>query len=328
MSKQLEHEDLNGFSPWERVRLANIMAAKYSMDVEMRRLAGHILRRETNVPANGSRKIAKWIRKNFLYQQESPGTEILQGPYSTLYSGVLDCDDAAILFTTLTRAAGIHTYFLGIGKENDPGEMLHAVGLDVGTGMIYELIDDRAYGNLWKNGLVFRFYPGYFGVYYAPEPDVTGFYSGNPKQGFKRVTGPLPRPAEEKSMSSCYGCGMSGMGGETDTLYGVFGGGDPAEEGSGKETGVGGTSPGGSTSGGTDTEGEVWETSRSVIEGFFDWATARAAPEGYGGRGAPDAQYGDWAAQDQGEAPKDYTTYYLVGGIAAAGLLVYLMTKD
>ena len=99
--------------------------------------------------ADGFRRIAMWIRKNCRYVQESYGIEKLQGPYSTLRSRVMDCDDGAILWTTLCRAIGLNAVAVGVG--NGPENLGHMVGMNANTGRLYELSTGDGYEGLKSN---------------------------------------------------------------------------------------------------------------------------------------------------------------------------------
>jgi hypothetical protein len=113
------------------------------------------------------------------YAQEAPGVEILQGPYNSLAFRTVDCDDASILFASLTRAVGLQTYMAGVCSLEDPETLLHAVGyhgqLGNGPGIHYEQIDDSRYGGS-NNGLIFEIPEGYAGVVYSPEEDLEGYW--------------------------------------------------------------------------------------------------------------------------------------------------------
>lgn len=175
----------NAITPWERVRVANQVAFDTANDPNIRRLAGKILKGVPDIPRNGSKKVTDWIRKNFTYLQESPGVELLQGPYTTLYAGVVDCDDAAILYTALTRAAGIRSFFVGVGKKDEAQDLVHAVGFDSGLNRMFEVIDDSNYTG-WKPSKCFRLPRGYFGVYHSDEPGSVGWYTDMDGSGFRR----------------------------------------------------------------------------------------------------------------------------------------------
>ena len=178
--------DSTALSPWDRVKVANELALRFAMDPPLRRLAAAIVAGAWSVPGQGPKKIAGWIRRRFQYALEAPGVEILQGPYTSLKTRVVDCDDAALLWVTLTRAIGLQTYFCGVGDVEDPGVLLHAIGLDAATDRLYELIDDSTYGGS-LSGLRFRLPPGYFVLYYSPEPGQEGFYSRTRDGAFLRV---------------------------------------------------------------------------------------------------------------------------------------------
>ena len=182
---KLTHRDIDA-TPFERVRIANELAISASRDAPLRKLASVLVEGSWDIPRGGPGKIARWIRKAFHYTLETPGIEVLQGPYTTLYTRTVDCDDAVILWQTLTRAIGLRTYFTGVGVE--PNELVHAVGYDPATGILYELIDDMAYSGHWKLGIRFRLPSEAYAVYWSPEPESEGFYMATAESGaFQRV---------------------------------------------------------------------------------------------------------------------------------------------
>lgn len=147
-------------TPFDTVRAANEMAAKFSPDAPLRALAHAIIGPCQNVFRYAPTLIAKWITENIRYGQESPGIELLQGPYTTLPAGLTvgtftfkgigigDCDDLAILFATLCRACGCEAYVAGIYDEPFQGGFVHAMGYCSSNGKFYELSKDEPYGGI------------------------------------------------------------------------------------------------------------------------------------------------------------------------------------
>lgn len=175
-------------SPWERVALANQIALEAATDSAIRRAALHALRGCGNVPRDGGEWLTRWIRHNVEYSMEAPGVEVLQGPLHTLSYRVGDCDDLAILWCAMARSVGIEARFCGVADERDPETMVHAVGYDAGTGKHWELSEDwRWGGNRWQP-LRFTTPPGYFTLWWSPEPgDPAGFWSAAAGKNYQRV---------------------------------------------------------------------------------------------------------------------------------------------
>lgn len=144
----------------QNVRLANEIAHRYSREYPVRALAGLIIEGCKDVHLEGPLCIAQWIRDNVRYVQETPGVEILQGPFTTLPSwlkvgnfqftgiGCGDCDDLAILFACLCRAAGLKAYFAGVAPHEDPELFIHAIGYCAENGAFYELSLDEPYAGM------------------------------------------------------------------------------------------------------------------------------------------------------------------------------------
>jgi hypothetical protein len=314
IERQLTHQDYTDLTPWDRVRKANEMAVEASLDIEMRRLAGHILGKVRDVPSNGSKVVAQWIRKNFKYLQESLGIEVLQGPYSSLYSGVVDCDDAAILWMTLTRAAGLRTFFMGIAKESDPEDLLHAIGYDMETGLLYDLIDDRNYGNPFKNGLLFHMPKGYLGVYYSCESVDPGFHAGN--QHFQKVGADMTCRGR--------GCGsMQGYGGRIGNPYSGAPGAEhtPGRPGGPGSSGVGGTGPGSS---GSDAPGAGERIATTGIASIADVFSAWLSPAEQNTTIYEEGSGDQEVVQEESGIP---TAVYVVGGLIIIGGALYFITR-
>lgn len=129
----------------ETVVMAAQIADQYSRDTAIRELAARITDGLVRVDVSGPERIAKWVRMHIRYRQETPGVEILQGPYTTLKSRVGDCDDLVILWMCLCRSIGINAMFCGARYIGDE-DYLHAIGYLPEHRVFYELTDDRAYG--------------------------------------------------------------------------------------------------------------------------------------------------------------------------------------
>ena len=146
----------------ETVQAANEVAQVRSMDAPIRALAASIIGELKNARSEVPSRIAEWIRQNVRYTQETPGIEILQGPYRTLGGNVMvqtpmgpyrfagtgtgDCDDLSILFATLCRSVGIEAYLAGIAQRRKADSFFHAMGYC--NGLFYELSMDGPYGGL------------------------------------------------------------------------------------------------------------------------------------------------------------------------------------
>ncbi|MCH9802138.1 MAG: transglutaminase domain-containing protein [Actinomycetia bacterium] len=147
-------------TPEEHVKTANEMAYRFAADAPIRGLAMAIIGDTDNIFRDGPSRIAHWITENVRYGQESPGIEILQGPYTTLPPGLVigdfrfggigvgDCDDLALLFATLCRAAGLNGFFAGVCTEPFQGSFVHAIGYCADDECFYELSKDEPYGGI------------------------------------------------------------------------------------------------------------------------------------------------------------------------------------
>lgn len=184
-------------TPWKRLAAANERGMWHGMDPPLRELAAFVSSDASDVRTEGAAEVARWIRSRMVYAQEAPGVELLQGPYDSLRYKTTDCDDAGILFLSLTRAIGLTTYMAGIAMQEDIYTLIHAVGwqgaLDLededgfSPGIYYELINDSRYGGT-RSGLQFLLPAGYAGVIYTPEPDIKGYWQDD-GQGFYKVEG-------------------------------------------------------------------------------------------------------------------------------------------
>lgn len=141
------------YQSWDRqasdaqdvVRIAGEVAHESSKNADLRRVAGQICARLTRVDLTGAREIGAWVRKYVQYMQETPGVEVLQGPYTTLRSRVGDCDDLVILWAALCQSIGLDAQFAGVRVIGE-SEFMHAIGYLPMSRQFVELTDDRKYG--------------------------------------------------------------------------------------------------------------------------------------------------------------------------------------
>jgi transglutaminase-like putative cysteine protease len=181
-------------TPEGTVKAANEIAAKYAPDAPIRTLAAQILRGCSNVPKDGPTRIACWIKENILYLQESPGREVLQGPYHTLPAGLRvgdfefsgcgagDCDDLSILFACLCRSAGLEAFACGVAELPYTGSFVHCIGYSGTNGKFYELSQDETYGGIPGKPLVLDAPPvGQMGKTYDPVRHAWKTYKNNPQ---------------------------------------------------------------------------------------------------------------------------------------------------
>ena len=168
-------QDLRGLDGLDHVQLANELAYRFSLDPEMRRWGGIMVQPTSNVPQHGSRLIAQWLRENVVYLQESPGIELLQGPYATLRTRTGDCDDNALAFAAIGRAVGLDNYMVGVSDLNNPTNFYHAIGYDRKIGRHYDTIDDYRYSGR-HNRVDFTPGKNAVTVFYSPAPGEESFY--------------------------------------------------------------------------------------------------------------------------------------------------------
>ena len=150
----------------DTVVMAGQLADNASRESRLRALAPRITAGLHRVDISGARVIAQWVRRHITYRQETPGVEVLQGPYTTLRYRVGDCDDLVILWVALCRAIGIDATFAGVKRQGADG-YVHAIGYVPAQRTFYELTDDRTYGG--------RLLPIVFGQ--LPAGLVAVFYS-------------------------------------------------------------------------------------------------------------------------------------------------------
>lgn len=121
------------------------LAHNASREARLRELATRITDGVIRVDINGAEAIARWVRKTIRYRQETPGVEILQGPFTTLRTRVGDCDDLVILWVALCRSIGIDAAFAGV-RVKGTSDYVHAMGYLPADRTFVEVTDDRAYG--------------------------------------------------------------------------------------------------------------------------------------------------------------------------------------
>lgn len=144
---KLWSKDIEVSSADDTVRLAGQIAHNASRDAKLRALATKITRNCTRIDVSGAYVIAQWVRKHIRYRQETPGVEILNGPYTSLKYRVGDCDDLVILWVALCRSIGIDATFAGVHRTGQPS-YVHAIGYIPSERTFYELTDDRAYSGV------------------------------------------------------------------------------------------------------------------------------------------------------------------------------------
>lgn len=177
MSTDVRTADI-AMTPLASVRIANEIAVRASREVSIRALSATVVRHCQDIPGEGPRLIAEWVRENILYTQEAPGEEILQGPMGTLPwwleianapehvlgpmqslggvhrfqgAGTGDCDDLATLWASMCRSLGLSAYVVGMGDADSDG-FYHAIGTC--DGKFYELSLDHTYGATRRPALI------------------------------------------------------------------------------------------------------------------------------------------------------------------------------
>lgn len=306
-----QFEDSTDLGPLERIKIGNAIAMRTALDAPIRGLAGRLLARCRNIPKHGGQIIQDWIRdkRNFTYLMEAPSVELLQGPYTSLYNRVLDCDCAAILWTALTRSAGLRTFMVGIGRLEHFPTLVHAVGWDADLGRHYELIDDRAYKQALFQPKRFEKPPGFFGLAWSVEPGIQSYLiSIGPDDPYR----PVNRAELNMLMQQSAG-GVMGF--------------DPKAQ----------PAPVSDYSSDDPSSVPWWQTFLGqIVESAGEVGSAAWAPPGYVAPGAQVTYYEDDEDQaavearlrdleaDKGGIP---TALWVVGGIVLAGGVVYLLTK-
>lgn len=179
--------DLEVNSADDTVRLAGEIADNASRDTKLRALAADITRNCVRIDVSGAVTIARWVRKHIRYRQETPGVEVLQGPYTTLKYRVGDCDDLVILWVALCRSIGLDVAFSGVRRTGSKS-YVHAIGYAPKERTFYELTDDRAYSGLMNPILTPRLPQGCEAVYWhAPTGDLVPAEGGGAPLGASAI---------------------------------------------------------------------------------------------------------------------------------------------
>jgi hypothetical protein len=204
----------------DTVRAANEIAKIRSLDAPVRALASKIVGDLQNAKNDVPLRVAVWIRANVKYTQETPGVEVLQGPYRTLGdtivvdtpmgpfqfrgTGTGDCDDLSILFACLCRSVGIPAFIAGIARPKDPDSFFHAMGYC--NGQFYELSLDHTYGGIGGSQVASPSpYPDISAMIY--DPDRRKYHRFAPSRGENpsaSMRGPEPATPEKPKTDLSY----------------------------------------------------------------------------------------------------------------------------
>ena len=192
------------FTTLQTVQAANEVAQMRSLDAPIRALASSIVGNLDNAASDVPERIAKWVRENVKYTQETPMIEVLQGPYRTLGdnvrvqtpmgpyqfrgTGTGDCDDLSILFACLCRSVGIEAFLAGIAQPAKPESFYHAMGYC--NGVFYELSKDAPYGGLGGRVIASP----------APYPNMVATIYDPARRSYTRLK---PKPEANMSGSNC-----------------------------------------------------------------------------------------------------------------------------
>lgn len=144
-----------------RLELASRIAYEAAREPWLRRIALDAVGRVRNVPRQGPERLAKWVRRSIRYAWELPGVEVLQGPITTLQTGVGDCDDTAILWASLCLSLGLEAWPAGVGVVGRWPH--HSVGLDPINGVLWDLNQDGAFTPQGRHAFLrYRLPSGYY----------------------------------------------------------------------------------------------------------------------------------------------------------------------
>lgn len=309
----LEHLDFPDLhDPWERLKMANIQAMRSALDHMVRQTATDIVRTMKDVPRDGPQLVADLIRLEYTYMQSPPGVEILQGPRHTAFVGGGDCDDLAMAWVSYTRAMGLRTYVVGVGRQEEYGTFLHAVGYDANTGLHYELSDDRRYSRRWSNGTSFAIPDGWYSSFFDPDPCCGGWWvSAGTGKPYLHMETPMYEPDEYlypayDDMSGCsYSRGFPEMGKLDSGAVSV-----------GKVS----VDDDGDTSFWEDIMDTVIHRGADVAESYFDDGGVTVVVED----GDPGIdRLASYQEQQVGQGIP-WGPVLLVGGLAASGILLYV----
>jgi hypothetical protein len=212
----------------QSVQIANQIAHDRSKDAPIRALGSSIIGDLTHAKSEIPMRIALWIRENVKYTQETPLTEVLQGPYRTLGgnisvvtpmgpfkfngTGTGDCDDLSILFAALCRSVGIEGFLAGIAKSGSPDNFFHAMGYC--NGLFYELSKDAPYGGLGGKEVASP----------APYNNITCLIYDPARRDFKRLDPKRPAGLSMSSSFNMQGSLAQGLSGSSECSCGAMSG--------------------------------------------------------------------------------------------------------
>lgn len=165
--------------PEGAVRLAAVHIQRSSMDAELARFSRYLTRGLRRVDLEGPAKLAEWVRARTWYRRETPGVEILQGPFTTLRTKSGDCDDLVVLWASLAQSIGLQCVLAGVRKEGDT-HFCHAIGYCPPQRLFYELTCDQAYGGSCVRVVQTALPAGYEAVYWCTLTDRFVRASGRP----------------------------------------------------------------------------------------------------------------------------------------------------
>lgn len=121
----------------DTLRYMNQAVDQYKTHPQIRELALQLTRGlQQKDYAGEAQRLFDYVQKRIRYVRDINGVETLQTPLKTLEYGAGDCDDKAILLSTLLQAIGHESRFIAIGTK--PGTLSHVA------------VEDRINGN-WVN---------------------------------------------------------------------------------------------------------------------------------------------------------------------------------
>lgn len=109
------------------IRAMEDMVKKGRADETIIFLASQVLRKVDPKDYFGQvSALHEWVKKNIHYVRDPNGVELLRSPFWTLYYKAGDCDDQAVLLSSLAQAVGFKTKFKAIkGDSRFPDEFSH-----------------------------------------------------------------------------------------------------------------------------------------------------------------------------------------------------------
>lgn len=125
-------------------------AREYRRNPEIRAFAEDLIRGVPEKDAVGEvRAVFEWVRDNIRYTQDIRDVETIKSPDAVIYSGMGDCDDKALLVSTLLETIGFPTRFVAVAL-NEPGVFEH-VYTEVKLGTVWITLDSiMPYPMGWK----------------------------------------------------------------------------------------------------------------------------------------------------------------------------------